>query len=113
MTHYRQLRFLCIVLLTYEVVAARSERLHDRHVVPPGPTLPLPDAQLPHEHESCRPHDAEVQHHRHEDAENGTEIVQDVVSLVREHDEDRVQQTEQCERSEEWEETVVEEVARR
>ena len=60
---------------TDEIVAPRSERLYDRHIVPPRLAITVPSAQAPHQYESRRPHDAEVQDHWHKDTEYRPKIV--------------------------------------
>jgi hypothetical protein len=97
----------------HKVVAPRREALHDRHLVPVRGLAPrLAAAERPHKRERARPHHDEVQDHRHEHAEHGAQVLHDVVALVREHDDDRVEQAEERERAEAREELGLEEGAR-
>ena len=99
---------------THEVVAPRREALHHRHLVPPRARARagLAPAEVPHEAERAGPHDGEVEDERDDHAEGGPEVVQDVVPLVREEHDDRVEQAERREGRDQREEARREERAR-
>ena len=66
----------------------------------------------PDERERGGPHDDEVEHQRHEYAEDRPEVVHDMMALVRKHDDDRVKEAKQRERREVRQEARLEECAR-
>lgn len=97
---------------THKIVATRSERLHDSHLVAPQRARAVLDAEPPHEHERSGPHHAKVQDHGDKHPEDGPEVVQDVVPLVGEHHENGVEQADEGERREHGEKALLEEVLR-
>lgn len=79
----------------YKVVASSRERLYHRHLVLKGhvcrfSALGFFPGEIVNEAKRRRPHDDKVEYHRDKDAEDGAEVVYDVVSLVSEHDDDGV-----------------------
>merc|ERR1712093_680321 len=80
-----------------EVVASSSERLDHGHLV--SELLLAPPRQEVDEGERAGPHDGKVYHHRDEGPEDWSEVVYDVVSLVREEHKDCVQQAKERDRA--------------
>ena len=67
---------------------------------------------MPNEEESHTPHNTKIQDHWNEYAEYGPKCMQDVMSLVRKHYDDGVEKTDECQRTEDGEETCLKESTR-
>ena len=126
----RQALKLCLRVLGTEAPAfhsgsepARGALTCERSARAAGSSAPAPPrararaglapAEVPHKAERAGPHDGEVEDERDDHAEGGPEVVQDVVPLVREHDDDRVQQAQQGQWRKVWHEPCLEERAPR
>lgn len=79
---------------SHKIVASSRKSLHNCHVVSETLIIPseFPLCQIIDQRKGGRPHDDKIQNHGHEDAKHRSEVVQDVVTLVGEHDEDGIEQ---------------------
>jgi hypothetical protein len=86
--------------VAHEIVATSCEALHYRHLISIAPVTSgfcgFPTAEPPQECERAGPHYDKIKDHWDENAEDRSEVVSDVVALVRKHDYNGVDQTQEC-----------------
>ena len=100
---YSNRQLLCVVLSvatpeerngTDKIVATRRECLGNCHFIP---EYLLPPSfffrQIIHESKGRSPHYHEIKDHGHENSEHWSQVVDNVVSLIRKQDEDGIKQT--------------------
>ena len=79
---------------TYEIIASCSERLHGRRRVIEYfvgfPNDDLSPTQIVYQAKGARPHEDKIKDQGYEDAENESNICDNVVTLQGEHDKDGV-----------------------
>ena len=81
---------------TDEIVATRCECLGDCYFIPEYLLSPgFLFRQIIHESKGRSPHYHEIKDHGHENPEHWSQVVDNVVSLIRKQDEDGIKQTEQ------------------
>lgn len=95
---------------TDEIIASSRKCLHHSHIIPEHLISRFtPPCQVVDQPKRGGPHDDEVENHRHEDAKYGSEVVDNMMSLICEHYEDGVEEAKERERREERKEVPVEE----
>lgn len=81
---------------THEIVTSCGKALHHGHLVPRiRPHLVFPNPEVVTEAKRGEPHHHKVQNHRDEYPEHRPEVMHDVMALVREHDEDGINQADE------------------
>lgn len=96
---------------TYEVIAGCSESLHNCHVIPEGSLAgcfyDFPLGKTIDKVESSGPHHHEVKDLGYEDTEDGSQVVDNSVALIREKYDDGVQKPKKRERREYWQKSLL------